>query len=96
MIMIEWNHVDGIKDGRVKLFALSTCVWCKKTKRLLDELGIGYDYVFVDLLDGDKNVEVKEEVRRWNPNCSFPTIVVNDSHCIVGFDEAGIRKLAEE
>ncbi len=94
--MIQWTRVDGRNSGRIKLFALSTCVWCKKTKRLLVELGIGYDYVDVDLLAGADNTAAKEEIARWNPRGSFPTIVVDDERCIVGFDEAGIRKLAEE
>jgi len=32
------------------LYALSTCVWCKKTKELLASLGVDHSYVFVDLL----------------------------------------------
>ena len=31
-------------------YAMSTCVWWKKTKRLLDELGLEYSYVDVDVL----------------------------------------------
>ena len=34
------------------LYALSTCVWCRRTKQLLDQLGVEYDYVDVDLLEG--------------------------------------------
>lgn len=94
--MIQWTRVDGRNSGHIKLFALSTCVWCKKTKRLLGELGIGYDYVDVDLLTGADNTTAKEEIARWNPRGSFPTIVVDDERSIVGFDEAEIRKLAEE
>lgn len=94
--MIQWTHVEGKKSGRIKLFALSTCVWCRKTKRLLDELALGYDYVDVDLLAGEENAEAKDEIYRWNPRCSFPTMVVDDERCIVGFDEAEIHKLAEE
>ena len=35
---MEINHVDGQDKGKVMLYALSTCVWCKKTKKLLDKL----------------------------------------------------------
>lgn len=94
--MIQWTHVEGRKSGRIRLYALSTCVWCKKTKRLLGELGVGYDYVDVDLLGKEDNAVAKDEIIRWNPRCSFPTIVVDEKRCIVGFDEAEIRNLAEE
>ncbi|MDD5660242.1 MAG: glutaredoxin domain-containing protein [Actinomycetota bacterium] len=46
---IEINHVDGKQNKKVMLYALSTCIWCRKTKMLLDELGIAYDYMDVDL-----------------------------------------------
>jgi glutaredoxin-like protein NrdH len=29
---------------------------------------------------------------RWNPRGSFPTVVVNDSVCIVGYDEKKIKE----
>ena len=85
------KHVAGKDSGRVMLYALSTCIWCKKTKALLDELGVAYDYEYVDLLQGQEKTEVMDIVRRWNPACSFPTLVVKD-RCIVGFREDDIRK----
>ena len=91
--MIEFTHVPGAGRNRIVLYALSTCGWCRKTKRLLDELGLAYDYVDVDLLEGARNAEAKEDIMRWNPRCSFPTLVVNDELCIVGFDEEEIRRL---
>jgi glutaredoxin len=78
--------------GRVVLYAISTCAWCRKTKRLLDALGVDYYYVYVDdLPSGDKDA-VKEEVRKWNSRCTFPTVVVNDKDCVVGFDEAKVKE----
>ena len=46
------KHVPGRNAGKVMLYALSTCVWCNKTKKLLNELGVEYDYTDVDLLGG--------------------------------------------
>ncbi len=67
------EHVAGEKKGQIMLYALSTCVWCKKTKRLLDELGVAYDYEYVDLLQGSERTKVMNTVRRWNKAGSFPT-----------------------
>jgi len=86
------DHVSGKKAGKVMLYALSTCIWCKKTKQLLTDLGVEYDYTFVDLLPGPEKDEVMKIVEKWNPECSFPTMVVNDSKCIVGFKEAEIKE----
>lgn len=89
---METKHVEGKDKGHVMLYALSTCVWCKKTKELLQELNVDFDYVNVDQLNPDDKSKAVEEVKKWNPPCSFPSLVVDDSSCIVGFDEARIRE----
>jgi glutaredoxin len=88
------KHVSGEKKGDVFLFALSTCGWCGKTKDLLDELGVDYRYVYVDLLEGEAKKEANKKVSRWNPDQSFPTIIINKK-CIVGFQEGELRRLLE-
>ena len=80
-------HVPGKKKGKLILYALSTCVWCKKTKQLLDKMGVEYDYIYVDLLQGDEKSKVVKEQMKWNPQCSYPTLVLNEKNCIVGFKE---------
>jgi len=85
------HHVDGKDRGNIILYALSTCVWCRKTKQLLDQLGVGYNYVDVDLLEGKEKENATEEVKKLNPRCSFPTLAINDK-CIVGFNEDKIKE----
>ena len=77
----------------VKLYALSTCGWCRKAKTLLDENDIEYELVYVDLLDKEEKDRVVEEVRKWNPRTSFPTLVVNNSDAVAGFKEERMREL---
>ena len=88
---MDVKHVEGTKKGKIMLYAISTCVWCKKTKKLLDALNVDYYYVDVDLLDEEDKEKAEKEVTKWNPLCSFPTIVFNDRECVVGFDEEEIR-----
>jgi len=77
----------------VKLYALSTCGWCRKTKNLLDENDVEYDLVYVDLLDKPEKDEVMVEVRKWNPRASFPTVVIDGKESVAGFKEARIKEL---
>ncbi len=44
------QHVEGQDKGKLVLFALSTCGWCKKTRALIEDLNADYEYVYVDLL----------------------------------------------
>jgi glutaredoxin len=37
----------------VRLYALSTCGWCKRTKRLLNSLNIDFQAWDVDLIEGE-------------------------------------------
>ena len=45
------EHVNGENRGKILLYALSTCGWCKKTKGLLNKLGVEYSYIYVDLVE---------------------------------------------
>ncbi len=88
------KHVEGKNKGHIMLYALSTCVWCKKTKALFDELGLDYYYTDVDLEDESEQAALREEIRKWNRSCSFPTIVIDDKECIPGYEPINIKKLA--
>ncbi len=78
-------------EPKVKLYSLSTCSHCKATRKLLDDCTVRYEATDVDLLSGQERAAVLEEVRKLNPQCSFPTIIIGDQ-VIVGFKEAEIRK----
>ncbi len=88
---MKMTRIAGENKGQVMLYALSTCVWCKKTKQLLDQMGVEYDFVEVDLLPGDEKNRATNEVKKLNPRCSFPTLAVNQQ-CIVGYDEQKIKE----
>lgn len=85
------EHVNGRKVGSVMLYALSTCQWCNKTKQLLKDLGIDFDYVYVDLLEDNEQSDALDAMEKWNPRGSFPTLVIGNKRCIVGFREDEIR-----
>jgi glutaredoxin len=83
--------VEGADKGHVLLLGLSTCIWCKKAKEFLESNNVQFEYVFVDLLESEEKDKVKETLKKWNPACSYPTLVLNNSSCVVGFDEEKIK-----
>ncbi len=91
--MAKMTHVKGRNKGHIVLYALSTCGWCKKTKKLLNDMGVEYYYVDTDLLEEEEKDKVLEEMEKWNPQCSFPTMVINSNTCIVGYDESKIDEV---
>ncbi len=94
--MAEYTHVDGKKYGDIKMFALSTCGWCKKTKAFLKDHNVDFSYIDVDLLPPGEQVAILKEQRWHNPTGSYPTIVVDSDYCIVGYDESKLKRLIGE
>ena len=75
----------------VKLYALSTCSHCRDTKDLLKQCHVDYDCVDIDKLGGEERKKVIEEVKKLNPECGLPTLVVGDK-IVVGFREDKIKE----
>jgi glutaredoxin len=78
-------------EDQVKLYSLSTCSHCKATKKFLSECEVQYEFTDVDLLQGEERKAILEDVKKLNPKCSFPTIIIGD-RVIVGFKENEIKE----
>ena len=78
--------VPGSRNRHHVLFyGLSTCIWCKRTRQFLESNDVAFDVVYVDLLQGAEREAAVEQVRRWNPSVSFPTLVIDNQRCIIGY-----------
>ncbi len=79
----------------LSLYALSTCIHCKHAKEYLNSHDIQFDLTHVDLLTDKERGVVLEEVMKYNPSLSFPTLVVDaGKRVIVGFKEDLYKDLA--
>jgi len=65
----------------------------QKTKEFLSKLGVEYSYIYVDLLDDKDKDKVVDDIKKWNPSCSFPTVVFNNKECVVGYKEDEIKEV---
>jgi glutaredoxin-like protein NrdH len=89
-------NIPGKKSHHIMLYALSTCGWCQKTRKLLDDLGVEYNYEYVDLLQSGERERAIKEVSSWNPTCNFPTMVIDNKKCIAGYQENAIREALQK
>ncbi len=80
-----------MEDASVKIYSLSTCSHCKAAKRFVGECGVKYEFMVVDLLDGEERAAILQDVKQFNPRCSFPTIIIGDK-VIIGFKEKEIKE----
>ncbi|HPQ43512.1 MAG TPA: glutaredoxin family protein [Syntrophales bacterium] len=80
-----------MSEKKVTMYTLSTCSHCKSAKKLMHDCNVKYDFTDVDLLEGEERRAIIEDLRKYNPDCSFPTIIIGD-RVIVGFKEDEIRE----
>ncbi len=73
------------KTHRVLLYALSTCAWCKKTKKFLNENGVEYEYVDVDLANDEDHEKIRQDIINRGSEPTYPTIIVDNKKVINGF-----------
>lgn len=85
-----------MNQKKVVLYALTTCVYCNAIKKMLEDLDVSHRLILADELPGHERQGVLEELKKVNPRCSFPTLVIDDV-VITGYkvqeikDTLGIR-----
>jgi glutaredoxin len=78
--------VEGINDkNKVFLYTLSTCGWCKKTKELLKENKVAYEYLDLDKGSKEDQKTAVKEIKAKKLPIVFPIIMINDDIVLQGF-----------
>ncbi len=85
-------HVAGENKGKVMIYALSTCIWCRKTKQLLKDKKVSFDYCDVDLEEGAEKEAAQQAIKKWNPSVSFPTLVIDNKDAVLGYQPDEIKE----
>jgi len=89
----KWQEVGGKEqEHEVLFYGLSTCVWCKKTRQFLEDRGVSFRYIYVDLVPREERGEVVGELRRVNPSGNFPTVVIDGDRVVVGYRPEELEK----
>ncbi len=79
----------------VKVYALTTCPYCKKVLKFFKENGIEPDVLFIDELKEGEREEAMKEVFKLAGVYAVPVTVHGDK-VIVGFKEGELKRLVEE
>ncbi len=91
--IVNFLEENGKDSGHtVKVYALSTCGFCKRALQFLRDNGITFKFVYVDLLGQDLKDKVKRElVEKYGERLAFPFVVLDEDkenqRVIVGFLE---------
>ena len=83
---MDFTKVDGgNKKHKVRVYALSTCGWCRQLKQFLNERSIAYEYVDVDLCSRDDKKKITAFLKEHGLPLTFPLTVVDESKFISGY-----------
>jgi len=77
---------------QVTLYGLSTCPYCRMTKKYLDSEDVEYELIEVDLLEGDEREVTVATVRELSGGASFPVVAIGEE-VIVGFNKKRMKEL---
>ncbi len=88
--------VDGKKDsGDIIIFTLSTCMWCKKCKRWLNEQNVKYRYVDLDKISYSQKSAILDLLRKnYQERISYPFMIGNGDY-VVGYDLNKFQQLLD-
>jgi glutaredoxin-like protein NrdH len=77
------------------MYALSTCIWCKRAKRFLSNHQIEYEYIDVDLISQEDRQHVERDIKDRKGRLLFPTIIVDDQMLLTNPQEEQLRQVLE-
>lgn len=85
----EYHAVQGEKDEpKLRVYALSTCAFCEKSMRYLEEQGFAYEYLFLDRIPVEEKKTMKAELKEQFGNIPvFPLLVIDGEKSLSGFTE---------
>lgn len=76
---------------KIVLFSLSTCGFCLNVKKMLEDLQVPFTLFQVDEMGDDEKKVTMQALRRVNPKCSFPTVLVDDEP-VIGYKIQEIKE----
>ena len=81
-----------MSDDKIRFYGLSTCMWCKKTKKLLEGLGAELDITWVNELEEVELESVRAAVGVINPNYSYPTVDFGEGLHVIGYKPSELEE----
>jgi glutaredoxin len=74
------------------MYTLSTCPWCRKTKKFFKDLNVDFDYIDYDLADEATQKMIMDDMGQNGGSLSFPFVKV-DGKFVQGYNPEKFREL---
>lgn len=90
----EVKNEKGSEEN-ILIFSLSTCMWCKKCKRFLDDRNLKYRYIDVDRIEREDKSKLLDYLKsKYNSRISYPFLVCEKGF-VVGYNPNKYEELLE-
>lgn len=70
---------------KVLMYTLSTCPWCRKTKKYFKDRNIPFDFVDYDIASEKEQERISAEMIKHTDHIAFPFVRIGDK-VIIGYN----------
>ncbi len=68
---------------KVSMYTLSTCPWCRRTKKFFTDRNIPFEYIDYDLANEKEQEKILEEMSKYSGS-AFPFVKI-DGKVVIGY-----------
>jgi len=80
---------------KVLVYAISTCGWCKRAKKFLNDNNIEYEYVDVDICSWEDRNIIRQDIQSLGGLLAHPTIIIDNKTLLTGASPDKLREVLE-
>lgn len=80
---------------KVLLYAISTCGWCKRAKKFLNDNNVEYEYVDIDLCNWKDKQEIRRDIQSRGGRPVYPTLIIDNKILLTGASSDKLREVLE-
>ena len=80
---------------KVLMYAISTCGWCKRAKKMLNDMDVEYEYVDIDLSSWEDKQKIRQDILSRGGRLLYPTIIIDDKLLLTNPPESKLREVLE-
>ncbi|MBI4287477.1 MAG: glutaredoxin family protein [Chloroflexi bacterium] len=70
---------------KVFMYTLSTCPWCRKTKKYFTDNKIRFEFVDYDLQPPEEQAKIEKRMMERGGNMAFPWVLIGDD-LVIGWN----------
>jgi len=77
------------------LYAISTCGWCKRAKKVLNENEVEYEYIDLDIANQEDKEIIRKDIQKRGGILAYPTVIIDDQILLTGPSPDKLRQVLE-